>query len=548
MSDLSYKKFTELPATTTLATADVIPVVTVTGVNASKKITFDSLNQNITAASINILSNTINSAVTSTQLAQSWTTTRTTVNANSATWGAGGGGSGLSIFTEVSSTVAPNNTTYAFALSVKSSVANTDIVLTPKGSGGILANISDNTIAGGNKRGIYAVDLQRLRSGAADVASGAYSTLLGGSYNKASGGSSVVVGGDFNTASGDQSTVGGGSTNTASGIQSTIGGGGTNIASNSNSTVGGGVNNTASGFNSTVAGGANNNSLSSYSVVGGGQLNTAQGAYSIIGGGSNNTASGSQYSTIGGGYNNTASKNYSTVGGGYSHVASGSYSMVGGGYLNYATGTFSCIPGGQSNSALGNYATAIGGLGNYAEGDYATAIGGSISRATGNYAVSIGSFASAGRVGQIAFGGDNGGTGGGLVQKSIYNVFRRVSTSAVSANMFIDGNDNSKVIELPNNVTYGYTANFVASITGNSTGNMFNTTRGVIKSYNNAIQLFSTQTVGTALRTTGTGSNLNAGLSAVNNTIKIVAFNNTGFTYDFGANVEFYELKDSSIW
>ncbi len=208
--------------------------------------------------------------------------------------------SSLQHFIESVNTSAPNATVPIVQLLANNAATDVDIALTPKGSGALTAQIADNTTTGGNKRGSYSTDWQRVRFANTQVASGSYSTIGGGR---------------FNTASGAQSTVGGGSNNTASGSISTVGGGVENTASGSISTVGGGQDNTASGLVSTV---------------GGGHVNTAGGEYSTVGGGQSNTAS-NNYSTIGGGYLNTASNNYSTIGGGYLNTASGSYSSILGG-------------------------------------------------------------------------------------------------------------------------------------------------------------------------------------------------------------------------
>jgi len=101
--------------------------------------------------------------------------------------------------------------------------------------------LADSTVTNGNARGTGAVDLQTLRSSAAQVASGARS---------------VVGGGEDNTASGLQSTIGGGYGNTASNSQSTISGGVLNTTNGFQGAVGGGYGNTASGERSFIPGGA----------------------------------------------------------------------------------------------------------------------------------------------------------------------------------------------------------------------------------------------------------------------------------------------------
>jgi hypothetical protein len=150
---------------------------------------------------------------------------------------------------------------------------------------------------GGNARGQYAVDLQRVRFAATQVASGQYSVISGGWFNTASGVHATVGGGHSNTASGDAAIVGGGSYNTASGYTAIVGGGWFNTASGNSATVGGGERNTASG---------------QYATVGGGWYNTAFGSLSTVCGGYGNTAGGG-HSVVLGGYDNTANANYNLV-------------------------------------------------------------------------------------------------------------------------------------------------------------------------------------------------------------------------------------------
>lgn len=164
-------------------------------------------------------------------------------------------------------------------------VPNMDIALVAKGTGATLAQVPDGTIAGGNKRGTYATDLQKIRTTAAQVAS-------------ANG--SVISGGQDNIASGQWSVIGGGLGNTVS---------------NTSATISGGNSNSASGNTATIAGGGANQASSSYSFIGGGTSNTASGSFSFIGGGASNTASG-QYSTVAGGDSNSATSTASFVGGG----------------------------------------------------------------------------------------------------------------------------------------------------------------------------------------------------------------------------------------
>ena len=71
---------------------------------------------------------------------------------------------------------------------------NVNAVLLPKGNGANLAQTPDGTNAGGNARGQYATDWQKVRTNAAQVASGNYSTIVGGERNAATGAHSVAGG------------------------------------------------------------------------------------------------------------------------------------------------------------------------------------------------------------------------------------------------------------------------------------------------------------------------------------------------------------------
>lgn len=130
------------------------------------------------------------------------------------------------------------------------SATNADIALVAKGTGATLAQVPDGTIAGGNKRGTYATDLQKLRTASTQIA------LATGS---------VITGGANNSALADYTFIGGGSGNA-----------------------------TGTGFNLTVCtGGQNNSATGAVCFIGGGSTNTASANYAAIAGGQNNTVSGS---------------------------------------------------------------------------------------------------------------------------------------------------------------------------------------------------------------------------------------------------------------
>ena len=184
--------------------------------------------------------------------------------------------------------------------------------------------------AGGDLRGVDAVDMQVSRASPMEVASGDYATIGGGIENSATSGGAVVGGGSRNSASGSHSTVGGGQENRAVNNYSTIGGGRRNSATTSYATIGGGTDNRATGSNAVVGGGLGNISSGSNSTVGGGNGNSATTIFTTVGGGVANAASGF-ISTIAGGERSTAAGDRATIGGGMRNHASGDYSVVVGG-------------------------------------------------------------------------------------------------------------------------------------------------------------------------------------------------------------------------
>jgi hypothetical protein len=138
-----------------------------------------------------------------------------------------------------------------------------------KGDVALTADIPDGTSAGGNARGVNAVDLQMSRAGAAQVASGENSAILGGINNTASGQRAVAIGGSGNNASGSTS-IAFGQSGAASGSFSSVIGGQNGAASSNYSTTVGGLNATASAFGSIVAGGEANTASSINSITLGG--------------------------------------------------------------------------------------------------------------------------------------------------------------------------------------------------------------------------------------------------------------------------------------
>ncbi len=98
-------------------------------------------------------------------------------------------------------------------------ITDVDFVISPKGSGSILAQQPDGTTNGGNIRGRYAVDLQMLRTSATQVAKGNYSIAIGTS-NTANGIYSTAVG--FNNSASSNFSFAAGYGNTAQACGETV--------------------------------------------------------------------------------------------------------------------------------------------------------------------------------------------------------------------------------------------------------------------------------------------------------------------------------------
>ena len=164
-------------------------------------------------------------------------------------------GRGLQLFARLFNS-GVNTTTPVTAISeAPIAAANMDIALIAKGTGATLAQVPDGTIAGGDKRGIYATDWQRHRTFSSYVAGGSYSVIGGGSANRTQSSYATVAGGTVNFADASYSFVGGGTSNSTSGLYSIVGGGSYNNAIGYGASVLGGSVNTASGTYSSVLGG-----------------------------------------------------------------------------------------------------------------------------------------------------------------------------------------------------------------------------------------------------------------------------------------------------
>lgn len=219
-------------------------------------------------------------------------------------------GGGLTYFTEAQNTTAPNATVPVDSLTAVSSTTNGDFAILPKGSGAIVTAIPDSTITGGNKRGIYAVDFQRVRASAAYIAGGDYSALLGGynNYIAPTDNSTVVLGGHDNRTY---------YTATNSGI---LGGNYNQVVTSDSSVITGGYSNYITGTNSAILGGSSNNISNNNSVIAGGGNNSVSGTVSFACG-SYQTISGNNNFSAGQYHNNSGQFNacFGMYGASFSH-------------------------------------------------------------------------------------------------------------------------------------------------------------------------------------------------------------------------------------
>lgn len=182
---------------------------------------------------------------------------------------------------------------------VQSNTTNSNLALVPNGTGAIVASIPDGTATGGNARGNYVVDLQRVRTAANQINVSPYGVLLNGQNNKTNGSNyetiinginnyincpyGIILNGSGNTIQWTpfgSNTVINGVNNYASAQGSISSGNGSSASSNYAVAIGNGAN--ASGASSFAHGDANTSS-GDYSVSFGFQ-NTASGIGSMVSG------------------------------------------------------------------------------------------------------------------------------------------------------------------------------------------------------------------------------------------------------------------------
>jgi hypothetical protein len=419
-------------------------------------------------------------------------------------------------------------TTVAPVVSAQGSDGNIPLVLQPKGTGALQAQLTDSTATGGNARGANAVDWQTLRSAATQVASGTQAVISGGAYNAVSGGISFIGGGSTNSSPGYSSSILGGTLNTVGATGNfisygVVGGGQSNSALGSYNFIGGGFTNsgTASAAVTTQSGTMNATtavtlSASNASIkvgqyitgtsiagdtyvaaISGTALTLSKNAsgsststlsfytpHGIVVGGGNNQATGS-YSFIGGGGDagtaanrNVASGDWSFVGGGIKNTSSASASVVvgGGSYgsgfaANTASGTSSFVGAGYQNSAGGFAGVVVGGSGNGQTNNAGFIGAGSNNTAnSNNAAIAGGAYGTSRSVeGYAVFPAHNNpiASASGVSQGAllVLGVQTTDATATVLRSNSSAASSTNQVI-LPNNSAYYFRGEVVAGVTG----------------------------------------------------------------------------------
>jgi len=409
--------------------------------------------------------------------------------------GGGGGGGGLTNWTEAGNTTAPNATVAANSFTATGAFANIDAIVSAKGTGATLAQVPDSLTTGGNKRGDYATDFQKLRAANTQVASGQYTFLGGGQDNTVSANWATIIGGRQNTASGLYSSIAGGYLGQAAGQYSFVGSGDSSFANANYSFVGSGFNNqitagatgagiaagiyhkiTAAGLYSFIGGGGNNtlpsrNDISAASCfIGGGHTNTVSNSFSTIGGGRSNTV-GSQDGTIAGGNGNICNGGYGAIGGGWTNSAGSNYAAVAGGVSNSASGQQTFIGGGSTNSASSATSLICGGQGNTISNNNqnSSILGGTenaISKTggTATYSAIIGGYrANVNYYGEIAHASGQFGAKGDAQTSELVSR-RSITVGAAATDLTFDGGapTTSNTIELANNQAYQFSIKVIA--------------------------------------------------------------------------------------
>lgn len=288
--------------------------------------------------------------------------------------------------------------------SITSTVAGTGIIIEPSGSGPLLGS------SGGNSRGQYSIDFQRVRASGAQVASGNRCTILNGKNNTCAGFYNTIVNGYENHILGsDQgyTQVHGrdnivSSTNSSSTIYNTVYGfentlTASNYSANRYNFIHG-VNNTVT-YSNYYPGGAN--------IVAGGGNSVTDGICNAVFGGSiyykntygNILTGSSDYNIVAGQLHTITSADFCAVFGKGNTVDSFSYSAICAGNSNTINSSRGVVFG-SNNTVSANYSSIIGGYQNTisSSATHSSIIGGQRANATlyGEICHAAGYFAAAG--------------------------------------------------------------------------------------------------------------------------------------------------------
>ena len=220
--------------------------------------------------------------------------TYNSTNGNITLADASGGGGGLSEFVESQETASPNDSKPVDALTATDSAeTNIDVAFVAKGNGATLAQVPDATTAGGNKRGQYATDFQKIRNNAAQVAGSSYSVICGGENNKITGPYASIVGGKFNTAGTGYYSMAGGENTSSSGFHAFVYGYGCG-SSGSRGFKGGGFSGSANATDAASLGGYIVQAVATEAIALGGKYTYADGIASAVVGGHRGDARGTK--------------------------------------------------------------------------------------------------------------------------------------------------------------------------------------------------------------------------------------------------------------
>jgi hypothetical protein len=432
----------------------------------------------------------------------------------------------------------------AVGMSAQGSDTNIPLVLQPKGTGALQAQLNDGTATGGNARGANAVDWQTSRGSAGQIASAQQSVLGGGTNNTVSGAIAGIFSGGFNTASAQYSVIAGGAANNANSYGAGVVTGQSNTAAGWYNFIGGGQLNSATSISAVTTQSATMNGTTAVTLSGSnasirvGQLITgtsiATNTYVAAISGTSLTlsqaASGSSTSTLSfftphgvvvGGGNNQATGSYSFIGGGGDagtaanrNVASGDWSVVVGGVKNTNAGAWSFIGAGGSNTSgsffsgntIASFATnsaIVSGTGNSANAHYSFIGAGGGNIVNANYTAIAGGAngTTRGIVGNAVFPACSSpiANSSGVSQAALL-LLARQTTDATPTALASDSNaaGTTNQVILPNNSAYFFRGEVISGVTGGGNTKGW-TIEGVIKRGANAA---STTLVGVTVMST----------------------------------------------